>query len=231
MEWDSRGDAFDLHTSRRSDIFWYLSTMIEYISGKLSSKTPTSVVLEAGGIGYLLSISLNTYNALDRMESGEVRLYVHEVIREDAYELYGFMDLSERQIFRLMIGVSGIGPATGRLILSTFSARDLVSIIASGDDRSLQSVKGIGSKTAKRMILDLKDKVVTEMADYMAARDLSESETVTPTARKEVLEEAEQAFVTLGYTKAMAHKVIDRLVREDPDMSVNDIIRNGLKMI
>ena len=81
------------------------------------------------------------------------------------------------------------------------------------------------------MILDLKDKVVTEMADYMAARDLSESETVTPTARKEVLEEAEQAFVTLGYTKAMAHKVIDRLVREDPDMSVNDIIRNGLKMI
>ena len=179
----------------------------------------------------MLNITLNTYNALDRMESDEVRLYVHEVIREDAFELYGFMDLSERQIFRLLTSVSGIGPATGRLILSTFTAGDLVSIIASGDDRSLQSVKGIGSKTAKRAILDLKDKVVTEMADYMGTKEMSVSRTVTPTARKEVLDEAEQAFVTLGYTKAMAHKVIEKLIREDPEMSVNDIIRKGLKMI
>ena len=223
--------AITLFENKGSHIFWYLSTMIEYIYGKLSSKTPTTVVVEAGGIGYMLNITLNTYNALDRMESGEVRLYVHEVIREDAFELYGFMDLSERQVFRLLTSVSGIGPATGRLILSTFTAGDLVSIIASGDDRSLQSVKGIGSKTAKRAILDLKDKVVTEMADYMGTKEMSVSRTVTPTARKEVLDEAEQAFVTLGYTKAMAHKVIEKLIREDPEMSVNDIIRKGLKMI
>lgn len=205
--------------------------MIEYIYGKLFSKNPASVVVEAGGIGYLLNITLNTYNALDRLGAREVRLFVHEVIREDAYELYGFLDQSERQIFRLLIGVSGIGPATGRLILSTFTPKELVSIIAAGDDRSLQGVKGIGTKTAKRAILDLKDKVVSEMADFIDAKDLTRDDKAVPLARRELYEEAEQAFVTLGYTKAMAHKVIAMLVKEDPDMSVNDIIRRGLQML
>ncbi len=168
--------AITLFENKGSHIFWYLSTMIEYIYGKLSSKTPTTVVVEAGGIGYMLNITLNTYNALDRMESGEVRLYVHEVIREDAFELYGFMDLSERQIFRLLTSVSGIGPATGRLILSTFTSGDLVSIIASGDDRSLQSVKGIGSKTAKRAILDLKADYDPYGKDAMIERVCTEVE-------------------------------------------------------
>lgn len=208
--------------------------MIEYISGHLTAKSPTSVIVEAAGIGYLLNITLNTYNTLGPVspDSTEtVRLYVHEVMREDTHDLYGFLDRSERQIFRLLIGVSGIGPATGRLILSTFSDKDLVSIISSGDDSALTTVKGVGKKTAQRVILDLKDKVVTEMSDYLDTSTASSTGVISRPDRKEQYEEAEQAFITLGYTKAMAHKVIAKLVKEDPNMSVNDIIRQGLRML
>lgn len=205
--------------------------MIEYITGRLAAKSPTSVVVEAGGVGYLLNITLNTYNSLAEASSAAVLLYVHEVLREDTHELYGFIDRGERQIFRLLIGVAGIGPATGRLILSTFSAKDLVSVVSSGDDSALVTVKGVGKKTAQRVILDLKDKVVTEMADYIDPGAASSADLILSSDRKELYDEAEQAFVTLGYTKAMARKVIAKLVRQDPDMSVNDLIRQGLRML
>lgn len=208
--------------------------MIEYISGQLTAKSPTSVVIEAAGIGYLLNITLNTYNSLGQVspDSKEpVRLYIHEVLREDTHDLYGFLDRGERQIFRLLIGVTGIGPATGRLILSTFSAKDLVTIISSGDDAALTTVKGIGKKSAQRVILDLKDKVVTEMSDFIDPGAVSATDVSVSPDRKELYEEAEQAFITLGYTKAMAHKVIAKLIKQDPNMSVNDIIRQGLRML
>lgn len=208
--------------------------MIEYISGHLTAKSPTSVVIEAAGIGYLLNITLNTYNSLGQvtLDAKEpVRLYIHEVMREDTHDLYGFLDRGERQIFRLLIGVTGIGPATGRLILSTFSARDLVSIVSSGDDAALTTVKGIGKKSAQRVILDLKDKIVTEMSEYIDTSMVSVTDASVSPDRKELYEEAEQAFVTLGYTKAMAHKVIAKLIKQDPNMSVNDIIRQGLRML
>lgn len=208
--------------------------MIEYISGLLTAKSPTSVVIEAAGIGYLLNITLNTYNGLSKvsLESEKpVRLYIHEVMREDTHDLYGFLDRGERQIFRLLIGVTSVGPATGRLILSTFSPKDLVSIISSGDDGALTTVKGIGKKSAQRVILDLKDKVVTEMSEYIDPSLVTATDASVSPDRKELYEEAEQAFITLGYTKAMAHKVIAKLVKQDPNMSVNDIIRQGLRML
>lgn len=206
--------------------------MIEYIRGILTSKSPTTVVIETGGVGYLVNISLNTYNALGHAgEQTEVRLFTHEVLREDAHDLYGFIDLGERQIFRLLISVSGIGPAIGRLILSTFSTHDLVSVIASGDANSLKTVKGVGTKTAQRVILDLKDKVVTEMVDYVEAKDIQVGVGETTPDRQKLYDEAEQAFITLGYTKTMAHKVISKLVKQDPSMSVDEIIRQGLRMM
>lgn len=204
--------------------------MIEYIKGEVADLNPVSVVLEANGVGYLLAISLTTFRRLQENQSKVQRLFVHEVIREDTYDLYGFADDLERRLFRLLITVSGIGPASGRLMLNTYPPEELARYIAEENEMALRAVKGVGAKTAQRVIVELKDKVLTVTGDIPL--DSQESATLNNSAELKALqEEAEKAFVALGYPASAARKVVVQLTKEDPDMSINDIIRKGLRML
>ena len=195
--------------------------MLEYIKGKISELTPTYVVLETNQIGYFIHISLNTYTFLEGKENA--LLYVYESIREDAHTLYGFMDKDERQLFTLLISVSGIGPNTARMILSSFSALELENIIASDNVTLLKGVKGIGLKTAQRVIIDLKDKV----------RKISDVQTVAGPGSKSAQnkKEALSALVMLGFNAAASTKVIEKIVNETPDLPLEKIIKEALKRI
>lgn len=204
--------------------------MIEYIKGEVADLNPVSVVLEANGVGYLLAISLTTFRRLQENQSKVQRLFVHEVIREDTYDLYGFADDLERRLFRLLITVSGIGPASGRLMLNTYPPEELARYIAEENEMALRAVKGVGAKTAQRVIVELKDKVLTVTGDIPL--DSQESATLNNSAELKALqEEAEKAFVALGYPASAARKVVVQLTKEDPDKSINDIIRKGLRML
>lgn len=197
--------------------------MIEYIKGEIADLTPTSVVLETSGVGFLLSISLNTYTALQRESSA--RLYVYEAIREDAYQLYGFFDKTERNIFVLLINVSGIGGATARMVLSAFSPSDLAHIVQLEDVRALKSVKGVGPKAAQRIIVDLKDK----MAEFLVLGGMGKKESsavITPIA-----EEAVQALTTLGFPPVSAQKIVLQILEGEPELSVESVIKKALKLL
>ena len=195
--------------------------MLEYIKGKISELTPTYLVLETNQIGYFIHISLNTYTFLEGKE--EVLLYVYEAIREDAHTLYGFMDKDERQLFALLISVSGIGPNTARMILSSFSAVELENIIASDNVTLLKGVKGIGLKTAQRVIIDLKDKV----------RKIPEIQAVAGQVYKSAKnkEEALSALIMLGFNAAASTKVVEKIMNETPDLPLEKIIKEALKRI
>lgn len=200
--------------------------MIEYISGKIAELTPTYAVLETNGVGYMASISLNTYTALEGVETG--KLYIHEAIREDAYQLYGFATRDEREVFRMLTQVSGVGAASARTIVSAMSAAELQSTIASEDVRSLKSIKGIGQKTAERIVVELKEK--------MAKMDLGALPGAAPAApanaNQAVREEALAALSVLGYTnRAQAQKVVDKLLADDPDSKVEKIVKTALHML
>ncbi|HNX66803.1 MAG TPA: Holliday junction branch migration protein RuvA [Bacteroidales bacterium] len=193
--------------------------MIEYIAGLVTELNPAYVVLEAGSIGYCIHISLTTYDALSNCES--CRLWIHEAIREDAHLLYGFAGKEERELFRLLISVSGIGPNTARVMLSSMDPVTLGNAIADGDVKALKSVKGIGLKTAERVIVDLKDKIV---------RRMPAGEIVTfadNTAREEAL----SALVMLGFAKNSATKVVDNLVKENRNLSAEELVRQSLKLL
>jgi holliday junction DNA helicase RuvA len=193
--------------------------MIEYIAGLVTELNPAYVVLEAGSIGYCINISLTTYTALTGCES--CRLWIHEAIREDAHLLYGFAGKEERELFRLLISVSGIGPNTARVMLSSLDPVSLGNAIADGDVNALKSVKGIGLKTAERVIVDLKDKII---------RRATAGEIVTfadNTAREEAL----SALVMLGFAKNSATKVVDNLVKENRNLPVEEIVRQALKLL
>ncbi len=193
--------------------------MLEYIKGNISELTPTYVVLETGQIGYFIHISLNTYASLESQKT--TTLYIYEAIREDAYTLYGFINKEERQLFSLLISVSGIGPNTARMILSSFSVPELEHIIASDNVNQLKGVKGIGLKTAQRVIIDLKDKVrgISDAASFnMPANSINTSR-----------EEALSALVMLGFNPAASAKVIDKIVSESPELSLEKIIKEALK--
>ena len=193
--------------------------MIEYIKGELSELTPTYAVIDCGGVGYLLNISVPTYSALDGAKSA--KLLVHEAIREDAHVLYGFVNEQERSLFRLLIGVSGVGANTARMILSSIAAPQLEQIIITGDHSVLKKVKGIGSKTAERIIVDLKDKI----------KPIGDTLILQPSLTNEVFEEALAALVMLGFNRAQSQKVLKKLFDTEPSIAVEVAIKKALSMM
>ena len=200
--------------------------MIDYIRGTVSDLAPTSVVLEAGGVGYLLNISVNTASRLKEGESA--KLLVYESIREDAHDLFGFADAFERNLFLLLITVKGIGPASARTMLSSYAPKDLARYIAEENTAALKGVKGVGVRTAERIIVELKGKIGDL---YGEAALTTTAGGATSPAQKEQYEEAEKAFVALGYTPAQAKAVVAKLVKENPDMGVNEMVRRGLRLM
>lgn len=200
--------------------------MIEYIRGAIAEINPTDVVLEANGVGYGLSISLNTYTAIQGLH-GDVKLYVYESIREDAYQLWGFATKAERALFLLLTGVSGVGPASARVILSSMSPAELCDAISRADERLLKSAKGIGGKTAQRIIVELKDKIVgLDTAVYS-----SQGQQSAVPANKEVLDEAVAALTALGFSPAPSQKAALAILRAEPDANVERVIKLALKML
>lgn len=201
--------------------------MIEYIRGIVDELTPTQAIIEAkSGVGYALSISLNTYTAIQN--KNEVRLFIYEVIREDAYLLFGFATRTERELFELLISISGVGGQTARMILSAFTPADLANIVQSEDVRSLKSVKGIGPKAAQRIIVELKDK----MANFMGSGTASQTaEGANVTVSSPVVDEAVQALAVLGFSPAPTQKVVMQIVKDDPSIPVEGIIKKALKML
>ncbi|MDR3061235.1 MAG: Holliday junction branch migration protein RuvA [Dysgonamonadaceae bacterium] len=195
--------------------------MLDYIKGEIIELNPASVVLEAGGLGYFVSISLNTYSALTT--SKNVKLYVYEAIREDAHQLFGFIDKKERNLFLLLISVSGVGANTARMVLSSLSAYELESIISTGNANALKTVKGIGGKTAERIIIDLKDKV------KFSGNSVPSGEPLPLVG--EAAGEAVSALVMLGFNQAASQKVVGKINKENPQFTVEEIIKNALKML
>ena len=201
--------------------------MIEYIKGILTELNPTEAVWEAAGVGYGLAITLPTYSALVGLEEKEVKLFVSEIIREDTHEVYGFATKQERQLFELLLTVSGVGAATARMILSAFSAEELRMLIATGNSKAMAKVKGLGPKTAQRIIVDLKDKAIK--------LDLGGDPTELPMEFVEpdngVKTEAVSALTMLGFAAAASGKAVDKILKADPTMKVEAVIREALKML
>lgn len=198
--------------------------MIEYIKGELAEITPALAVVDCNGVGYGINVSLNTYSAIQNKK--EVKLYIYEAIREDAYVLYGFATKQERELFLLLISVSGIGGNTARMILSALSPSELCNVISSGNEKLLKTVKGIGLKTAQRIIVELKDKIVSTGID--AAAPVS---TAVTNLQTEVYEEAVAALTMLGFAPAPSQKVVAALLKEEPDAPVEKIIKLALKRL
>lgn len=194
--------------------------MIAHLRGRLIEKNPTDVVVEVNGVGYYLHISLQTYAQLSE-SSEEVLLYTHLQVRDDAHNLYGFATSAERKVFRLLISVSGIGAATARTMLSSLSPKEVVDAIAQENINLLKTAKGIGNKTAQRMVLDLKDKV-------LKLYDVDDIEVSSSNKNKE---EALSALETLGFTRKQIDKVCDQIVKEFPDATAETIIKLALKKI
>jgi len=193
--------------------------MIHHLKGQLIEKNPTYVVIECNGIGYSVNISLHTFSLISDSES--VSLYTHLQVKEDSHTLYGFAEKSEREIFRLLISVSGVGTNTARMMLSSLQPREVTEAIASGNVPTIQSVKGIGAKTAQRIILDLKDKVLKVLGDDEVF--ISQSNTNK--------EEALSALEILGYNRRQAGKVVEKILKEDPESTVESIIKLALKKL
>jgi len=191
--------------------------MITHIQGKLTEKNPTDVVIDCNGMGYLINISLHTYSQIPDAEN--LRLYTHLQVKEDSHTLYGFSSLAEREIFRLLISVSGIGTSTARTMLSSLTPKQVREGIASENVSLIQSVKGIGLKTAQRVIIELKDKV-------LKVYDIDEEAFVENNTNKD---EALSALEVLGFGKKQAEKVIDRLISKQPEANVETLIKEALK--
>ena len=204
--------------------------MIEYIKGELAELTPALAVVEAAGVGYALNISLNTYTAIQGRQT--VKLLVYESIqtggRDDNYTLYGFATKQERELYRLLISVSGVGANTARTMLSSLSLAELCNAIANGDERLIKGVKGIGLKTAQRIIVDLKDKIMTAgIADELHVS----SSPSAPTVNSAVKDEAVSAMTMLGFSPVPAAKVVTAILTEQPDMPVEMVVKEALKRI
>ena len=199
--------------------------MIEYIRGTIAELTPTQAVIDCGGMGYGLSISLNTYSAIQGQR--EARLYVYESIREDAYQLFGFASRQERELFLLLISVASIGGQTARTVLSAFTPAELAAAIRSENERMLRSVKGIGPKAAQRIIVELKDKIPLALGE---TTDTAPASTAA-VANKEIVEEAVAALTMLGFPPAPSQKTVLAIVKDSPTLAVEQIIKQALKML
>ena len=193
--------------------------MISHLSGKLVSKSPTSLVVECNGIGYEVNISLNTYSRI--IDSEQIKIYTHLQIREDSHSIFGFFDELERSVFRLLISVSGIGANTARTMLSSMPPNKVIESIQSDNVIAIQSIKGIGAKTAQRVIIDLKDKVLNLIDD----NDFN----VSPNNTQR--EEALSALSVLGYPIKQTQRIVDSLMNAEPDMPVERIIKNALNKL
>ena len=191
--------------------------MIHHLNGKLVEKNPTHVIIECAGVGYFVNISLNTFSNIKDQEN--ISLFTHLQVREDSHTLFGFVEKSEREIFRLLLSVSGIGASTARTMLSSLSPAQIRDAIANGDVVTIQGVKGIGAKTAQRVIIDLRDKV-------LKVSDIDEVSIHSNNTNKE---EALSALEVLGFVRRQAEKVVDRIVNQDPSLSVENIIKLALK--
>jgi Holliday junction DNA helicase RuvA len=191
--------------------------MIAHIQGKLVEKTPTEVVIDCAGVGYHINISLHTYSLLPQTEN--IKLFTYLQIKEDAHTLFGFVEKSEREIFKMLLSVSGIGASIARTMLSSLDPKQIIQALAVGDIGTIQSIKGIGSKTAQRAILDLKDKV-------LKIYDIDEVSMSQSNTNKD---EALSALEVLGFNKKMAEKVVDKIVSQDLDATVESIIKQALK--
>lgn len=198
--------------------------MIEYIRGALAELSPASAVIDCNGLGYAVNISLNTYSAIQGKK--ECKLYIYEAIREDAYILYGFANKQERELFLLLISVSGIGGNTARMILSALSTAELVNVISSENTNILKSVKGIGLKTAQRIIVDLKDKIKSSGAAQSAG-----GLELPSAANAQVQDEAIAALTMLGFAPAPSQKVVLSILKEDPEARVEQVIKLALKRL
>lgn len=191
--------------------------MITHIQGKLTEKNPTHVVIDCNGVGYMLNISLHTFSQIPDAEN--LKLFAHLQVKEDSHTLYGFSSLAEREIFRLLISVSGIGASTARTMLSSLTPKQVREGIASEDVALIQSIKGIGAKTAQRVIIDLKDKV-------LKIYDIDEVSVAKDNTNKD---EALSALEVLGFAKKQAERVVDKIVKAQPDADVETIIKQALK--
>lgn len=193
--------------------------MISHIQGRLVEKNPTDVVIDCNGIGYFLNISLNTFSQLS--DSENIKLYSHLIVREDAHTLYGFVTRAEREVFRLLITVSGVGPSTARTMLSSLTPEEVVEAIATNNLTTIQSVKGIGAKTAQRLVLDLKDKILKVYGLPLISDEINNTSKI----------EALSALETLGFVRKKAEKVCDAIVKENPQASAEMIIKLALKKL
>lgn len=193
--------------------------MYAFISGKVTEKTPAYVVIDNHGIGYLINITLNTFTAIGEKE--ETRLYTHEQILEDAHNLFGFASQKERDLFELLISVSGVGCNTARLILSSLTVNELSNAIANDDVKTIQAVKGIGVKTAQRIVIDLKDKL--KKSDFQTE--------IFDTPNNTIKAEALSALTILGFSKAAIEKALDKLLKQMPDATVETLIKEALKVL
>ena len=193
--------------------------MIEYIKGKITSLSPAHVIIETGGLGYFVNISLSTFARLEKMD--ECSLLVHEIIREDAHLLFGFFEQEERSVFRLLISVSGVGANTARMMLSSVEASGIERAILESDVGMLKGIKGIGAKTAQRIIVDLKDKVGKS----------AETGEIFTAEGNTIRQEAFTALVMLGFPKNSVNRTLEKLVKEDRDLTVEQMIKKALKIL
>ncbi len=195
--------------------------MYDYIKGEIVEISPTEVILECNGIGYSIMISLQTYDALK--ERDEAKVYIYHHIREDEEQFYGFATKNERELFKLLISVSGVGVGSARMMLSSLTDEEIRNAILSEDVRTIKSIKGIGMKTAQRLILDLKDKIVK-------GAGVETAEITVPTKNHNI-DEATTALLNLGFSKVNINKILPEILKESPDASIETIIREGLKRL
>lgn len=193
--------------------------MIHSIKGQLVEKNPTNVVIDCNGVGYFVHISLHTFSQIPSSEA--IKLYTHLQVKEDSHTLYGFWEKSEREIFRLLISVSGVGASTARSMLSSLEPAQITEAIAAGDVATIQGIKGIGAKTAQRVIIDLKDKILKVFG----------MDEVSIPKRNTNREQALSALETLGYTRKQSEKVMEKIVKEEPDATVESLIKQALKKL
>ena len=205
--------------------------MIDYIKGILTELNPTQAVIEAAGVGYGIEITLPTYSALVGGEEKDVKLFISEIIREDTHEVYGFVTKTERQLFELLLTVSGVGASTARMIMSAFSAEELRMLIATGNAKGMAKVKGLGPKTAQRIIVDLKDKALKLDLGGDPTELFNGDASLNDEMMNGVRAEAISALTMLGFASAASGKAVDKILKAEPGLSVEAVIRKALKML